>query len=389
MPAMTRPKAGFAARRSLPLALLAHAIVTLVLVSCAGGSGQTAVTSVVQPTLSPTTPVLRPTATPPPTQPPEPSPSPTEAPSTEPTQQTTTGVTHTVEPGDTLLGLARAYDVPMAAIQLQNHMGDSTIIQVGQTLSVPPGEEWDGSSHFWVVHQVSAGETLIAIARTYGVEPDALQAVNGLGDVNRLAVDQNLVLPLTGPAPPRAPVVASDPGPTSTPQPPAAVAAVAAVETPDATEIAEAAPATEVPQAPVAPSGPPADLAPWPREIARLINEVRAQHGLEPLRYNETLEQAAQAHADDCTQRGWCSHTGSDGSNIKTRVRRAGYDASGWAECWAQTQSPSRAVEIWMDEVPPNDPHRRTLLSDWFSEIGIGVSESDWGHYIIADFGRP
>lgn len=386
MPAMTRLKAGFAARRSLPFALLAHAIVTLVLVSCTGGSGQSPVTSVVQPTLSPTTPILRPSATPPPTQPPEPSPSPTEATATESAEQSTSAVTHTVEPGDTLLGLGRAYDVPMAAIQLKNHMGESTIIQVGQTLSIPSGEEWAGSSHFWVVHQVSAGETLIAIARAYGVEPDALQAVNDLGDVNRLAVDQNLVLPLTGPVSSPASVAASAPVPTSTPEP---LVAAAVVETPEPAEIAEAVPATEVPQAPPAPSGPPADLAPWPREIARLINEVRAQHGLEPLRYNETLEQAAQAHADGCTQRGWCSHTGSDGSNIKTRVRRVSYDGSSWAECWAQTQSPARAVEIWMDEVPPNDPHRRTLLSDWFSEIGLGVSDAGWGTYIIADFGRP
>jgi uncharacterized protein YkwD len=119
-----------------------------------------------------------------------------------------------------------------------------------------------------------------------------------------------------------------------------------------------------------------------------LINEMRSQHDLDALTYNTTLEQAAQAHANDCAQRGWCGHTGSDGANIRTRVTRMGYEASGWAECWAQAQSPQWAVEIWMDETPPNDPHRRTLLSNWLSEIGIGVSEADWGHYIIADFGR-
>jgi len=134
---------------------------------------------------------------------------------------------------------------------------------------------------------------------------------------------------------------------------------------------------------------PPADLSSWPQKIARLINEVRAQHGLPPFTYNPKLEQAAQAHANDCARRGWCSHTGSDGANIKSRILRAGYSAGGWAECWAQTQTPQRAVEVWMDETPPNDPHRRTLLSDWVTEIGIGVSQADWGTYIIADFGRP
>jgi hypothetical protein len=41
-----------------------------------------------------------------------------------------------------------------------------------------------------------------------------------------------------------------------------------------------------------------------------------------------------------------------------------------------------------MDEVPPNDPHRRTLLHTWFTEIGVGIAETTWGYYYIADFGR-
>jgi uncharacterized protein YkwD len=120
-----------------------------------------------------------------------------------------------------------------------------------------------------------------------------------------------------------------------------------------------------------------------------LINQVRSQHGLPPLVYNETLARAAQGQADDCAQRGWCSHTGSDGSDIKTRIQRAGYDPASWAECWAQRQTPQGAVDIWMDEVPPDDPHRRTLLTTWLSEIGVGVAQTDWGYYFIADFGRP
>ncbi len=220
---------------------------------------------------------------------------------------------------------------------------------------------------------MTAGETLIAIARGYDVEPEELRAVNSLADADRIAAGQNLVLPVTGPTVARAtvaraPATSEPPSPTSAPPAPAA---------------------TEVPQLVLPSSGPPADLADWPREIARLINEVRAEHGLEPYTYHPILEQAAQAHADDCAQRGWCSHVGSDGATIKTRVLRAGYDGTGWAECWAQTQSPRRAVEVWMNETPPNDPHRRTLLHDWFTEIGIGVSRADWGNYIIADFGRP
>jgi uncharacterized protein YkwD len=283
-------------------------------------------------------------------------------------------LTHAVERGDTLLGLATEYGVPMAAIQLRNGMGDSTVVQVGQVLSIPPQDGWEGASRFWVVHVVKAGETLVGIARTYGLKAATLKAVNGLTDADLIRVGRELVLPLDAPAATLAPAPTDTPVPPPTPTPsPTADASVALSPSPTAVQAAS----------------PPADVAAWPRETVRLINEVRAQHGLEPLAYNETLARAAQGQANDCTQRGWCSHTGSDGSSIKTRILRAGYDPASWAECWAQRKTPQGAVEIWMDEVPPNDPHRRTLLTTWLTEIGMGVAQTDWGYYFIADFGRP
>jgi uncharacterized protein YkwD len=119
------------------------------------------------------------------------------------------------------------------------------------------------------------------------------------------------------------------------------------------------------------------------------MNEVRAAHGLPPLAYNETLARAAQVQANDCAARGSCSHTGSDGSTIKERILRVGYDPASWAECWAIRPTPQEAIDIWMDEEPPNDPHRRTLLTTWLTEVGIGVAEAHWGYYFIADFGKP
>jgi uncharacterized protein YkwD len=124
--------------------------------------------------------------------------------------------------------------------------------------------------------------------------------------------------------------------------------------------------------------------------VFRLINAERARHGLPPYVYNETLAQAARAHGADCQQRGSCGHTGSDGSNVRERVARAGYAAAGAAECIVYNDSPQGAVAWWMDEVPPNDAHRRTLLSTWVTEIGIAVVPTGWGnYYFIANFGRP
>lgn len=310
-------------------------------------------------TATPTSPLPSPTAPPEPTptHPPTP-PLPSEPGiSLTPHPAEPTATSHQVQAGDTLLDLARQYGVPMAAIQLQNGMGDSTTLYAGDMLLIPPPIGWEGASLYWIVYVVKAGDTLNGIGQRYGLSIEALQAANRLSDPGRLQVGQELVLPLDRPAvvqPPPTERPASSPAPTT-----------------------------------AAANPPPAEIAAWPGEVVRLINEVRAAHGLEPLVYNEALAQAAQAQANDCAGRGWCSHTGSDGSTAKTRIQRAGYAGAGWAECWAQSLNPQHAVDMWMDEVPPNDPHRRTLLSTWLREVGVGVAETGWGYYFIADFGRP
>jgi len=135
---------------------------------------------------------------------------------------------------------------------------------------------------------------------------------------------------------------------------------------------------------------PSAGVEAWPAEVFQLINQVRAENGLPPYTYNETLERAAQLHGQDCQERGECDHTGSDGSNAETRIRRAGYDPAGQAEVLVYSSSPQAAVAWWMDEVPPDDWHRRTLLSTWVTEIGVAVVPTGRGdYYFIADFGRP
>ncbi|MBN1259087.1 MAG: LysM peptidoglycan-binding domain-containing protein [Anaerolineae bacterium] len=283
--------------------------------------------------------------------------------------------THTVQGGDTLLALALRYDLPMAALQLQNDMGASTVVQAGQVLEIPPATAWAGASPYWRVYEVAPGETLSEIAKAYGLSVGDIESANGISAANPITVGQLLVLPLESlvdPATPEPP-----PAPTATPTP-------IILPTPTATPLSQAADAPTS-----APAPPPADVAAWPYEVVRLMNDVRAQHGLPPLAYNETLAQAAQAHANDCVQRGYCSHTGSDGADIKTRIVRAGYDPASWAECWAQQKTPQGAIDVWMDEIPPNDPHRRTLLTTWLTEIGVGVAKTSWGYYFIADFGKP
>jgi uncharacterized protein YkwD len=258
----------------------------------------------------------------------------------------------------------------MAAIQLRNEMGESIVLYVGQDLVIPPTARWEGASPFWVVYEIKEGETLAGIAQTYALDVDAVLEINNMADVGELESGDLVVLPLDGLVAAYLPTVV----PTSTLAP-------APANTPTFES------AIVVPT--VAAATVPPNIAGWPRETVDIMNDVRASHGLWPFAYSETLAQAARAHANDCANRGWCSHVGSDGADVKMRIVRVGYDPTGWAECWAQSRDPQHAIDMWMDEVPPDDAHRRTLLSTFVTEIGVGVAQTTWGYYFVADFGRP
>jgi uncharacterized protein YkwD len=131
---------------------------------------------------------------------------------------------------------------------------------------------------------------------------------------------------------------------------------------------------------------PPSDGGNLAQQVWSLINGERDRHDLYQLAYNEKLALAAQAHAKDCSQRGSCSHTGSDGSDKAVRVQRVGYQGT-VDESWAWSASPADAVYWWLDEAPPNDWHRRMLLSNYLTQVGVGVAPAATGYYFIAVFG--
>lgn len=151
--------------------------------------------------------------------------------------------------------------------------------------------------------------------------------------------------------------------------------------TPQTTAETPSAPGTDDAQA-----GGAVDLG---QEVWRLINGERDRQNLYQLAYNPQLAAAAQKHAEDCSQRGECSHAGSDGSDEAVRVLREGY-AGSVDESWSWSASPADAVGWWLDEVPPDDWHRRMLLSDYLRELGVGVATAPTGgHFFVAVFGIP
>jgi uncharacterized protein YkwD len=306
------------------------------------------------------------TATPPPDVPAAASPAPTAV--------TAAQQTYTVQAGDTLLGIARAYGVSLAALQLANDMPGETTVYVGQLLVIP--EPIPGESLFWVAYRLVPGDTLYGVAKRFGVSSVDLARVNNLGDEAILLAGQVLIIPTNS--------LVDVAEPPATVAPPAATAIAAGTTSARSpTGTPDAAPTL----VPIPPSG---GNDAWIQELFALINQARAENGLPPLTYNVLLAVSAQGQANDCSQRGWCSHTGSDGSTWYVRIARAGYAASGASECWAWSFTPQSTFTAWFDEPPGADPHRQTILSTRYQEVGIGIAPAPSnGWFFIADFGRP
>ncbi|MBK6947735.1 MAG: CAP domain-containing protein [Haliscomenobacter sp.] len=98
--------------------------------------------------------------------------------------------------------------------------------------------------------------------------------------------------------------------------------------------------------------------------------------------WDARLAKAARMHAADMKARNRMSHTGSDGSTIGQRARRAGYPWSMVGEniAWGYTDIPS-VVDGWKT----SDGHCRNMMTKEYVHLGA----ARYGTYWVQDFGVP
>ncbi len=128
-------------------------------------------------------------------------------------------------------------------------------------------------------------------------------------------------------------------------------------------------------------------LGPNAKNVALGINRARANAGLPPLALHPLLNQAAQNHVNDMIATQNYRHTGSDGSDVGTRVARTGYAANGWTgENWVAQGDASNALSWWLN----SSIHRANILNPNWTELGIGsgMHPDGWGIIFVAVFSR-
>ena len=104
---------------------------------------------------------------------------------------------HTVQAGETLSEIAKLYGVPMADLMALNGIPNPDAIYTGQVLDLPgavsaatPTPEADVRTH-----TVQPGETLSEIAKAYGVPLDVLSRLNGIDNANTIVSGRTLRIP--------------------------------------------------------------------------------------------------------------------------------------------------------------------------------------------------
>jgi uncharacterized protein YkwD len=116
------------------------------------------------------------------------------------------------------------------------------------------------------------------------------------------------------------------------------------------------------------------------RKIFRLTNEARRRHGVPPLTWETSLQNAARAHSADMLRRNYFSHMSPDGRTPHERIRSAyPFPLSSTGEnIWSGTGhdpgNTSRLARLIVNNWMSSAGHRQNLLNPEFTDIGVGVA---------------
>jgi uncharacterized protein YkwD len=120
-------------------------------------------------------------------------------------------------------------------------------------------------------------------------------------------------------------------------------------------------------------------------QLLKQLNAERAAAGLSELKLDELACQVANEHARDMVNGNFLSHWGSDGRKPFHRYGFAGGTAAVQENCSAaddiESVSPPRVLndlhdmhESMLNEVPPHDGHRKTILDPFHTHVGFGIA---------------
>ena len=125
--------------------------------------------------------------------------------------------------------------------------------------------------------------------------------------------------------------------------------------------------------------------------IITKVNEERSKVGLAPLATNSTMKKYARIKSQDMGDRNYFDHKNHEGELITSQMQREGVSYMAWGENIAYISGQSDATALanqfmtnWMN----SSGHRANILSDNFTDIGVGVYKIGNKVYATQEFYR-
>lgn len=116
------------------------------------------------------------------------------------------------------------------------------------------------------------------------------------------------------------------------------------------------------------------------RQVAELVNRERAAYGLAPLTLAADLSDGARLKSQDMRDNGYFDHNSPTYGTPFEMMRSLGITYAAAAENIAMGYRTAEAVvEGWMNSAG----HRANILSDKYTEIGIGHVDGYWTQWFV------
>lgn len=129
-------------------------------------------------------------------------------------------------------------------------------------------------------------------------------------------------------------------------------------------------------------------LAEAERYMLELINRDREAEGIAAVEWDAVAAKAGKRHAQDMAKNGFTAHIGTDGSIPEQRYTESGgvhmsqENAGCFADAKPRELDPAPMFEpamiekveaAFMAEKPPHDGHRKNILREWHTHVGVGL----------------
>lgn len=123
-------------------------------------------------------------------------------------------------------------------------------------------------------------------------------------------------------------------------------------------------------------------------EMLQLINQLREEHGLDPLELSQPLGVAAELKARDMAEQDYLAHVSPDGQTPRELLDEVDYPSNTaiGENIAAGQESAEETFGQWLN----SQTHREIMLDEEFTAIGIGRAhnpDTNYEWYWAAEFG--